>query len=386
MEADTKNINHRGKERESAEEQLNHFEDILSGSHANHQTPEHTANPADTETRIWEWLQVFGNFISKNLKTITLATSVVIGLTTIVLSAVLSAREIRTTQQNFKLEMAAQNRSTSALLFNDYLNELRSGNGGQNISFPSTPDAQKFLGAQTQFILNGVNHDDLRAEILTFLGVTNLGELLKPTRQGDGEIRAPLSVANLSFDGGVIRGRFPTGVFSWTSLRKSTLENVDFNSATFQYTDLSNSIISAGDFTDARFVCASLANTTLVRKLPSFHNTTFKNSDLRGLSISDDVLDYLVPKSASRDHRDTNYKHRELAKQLKGANFKSVLVDPAIVKYLSPAQREEVITNKSTNPELHIEELKDTRYCDKPQNPPTGLQTTKNLAGLFTLF
>lgn len=333
---------------------------IISGSRTRVDNP---AAPADTDRldlkgiTPWSLVKIGGNLISQHAKSVTLVCTVLVSVITIVLSV----REVQTSRENFRIEMAAQARSTSALLFNDYLNELRVNYPDAHKGGELDAAAAQFLGAQTQFILNGVSDHKFRAEILTFLGVTRLSAMLKPTLSA-GKIEAPLSLDGMSFDDGTIRGDFQEGLFAWNSFRNVTLDNVAFSKASLQYTDFSGSTISQGSFAGSELRCVSLANVQIVARMPSFKGAKIHHTDLRGLSISKDII------ATDGNSAEESQKERLLAGIFDGAEFNNVLMDAEVALHLNEVQREQVITDNSMDYEQWIDHIKGTRHCNNNQS------------------
>jgi len=343
-----------------AADDLGRLDSIISGSRAKAETvsdPVSAARPEAGGLTLWSLLQIGGIFVSRHSKSVTLVCTVLVSVITIILSV----REVKTSRENFRIEMAAQARSTSALLFNDYVNELRFNYPGAHKGVELDAEAARFLGAQTQFILNGVSDHKFRAEILTFLGVTNLSAMLKP-RLSAGKIEAPLSIDGMSFDGGKIRGNFPEGLFAWNSFKNVTLDNVDFSDATLQYADFRGARISQGNFIGSTFRCVSLANAQIIARPPNFKGSTFHNADFRGLSISSDIV------GTDGEFTGENRKQRLLAQMFDGAEFNNVLMDADVALHLAEVHKGQVVTDISMDNEQWINEMKNTDHCNKNQS------------------
>ena len=344
----------------SVDADLSQLDSVISGSNVkadNPAAPTGTGRSDSIGFTPWSLLQIGGNLVSKHSKSVTLVCTVLVSVITIVLSV----REVQTSRENFRIEMAAQARSTSALLFNDYLNELRVNYPDAHKGGELDAAAAQFLGAQTQFILNGVSDHKFRAEILTFLGVTRLSAMLKPTLSA-GKIEAPLSLDGMSFDDGTIRGDFQEGLFAWNSFRNVTLDNVAFSKASLQYTDFSGSTISQGSFAGSELRCVSLANVQIVARMPSFKGAKIHHTDLRGLSISKDII------ATDGNSAEESQKERLLAGIFDGAEFNNVLMDAEVALHLNEVQREQVVTDNSMGYEQWINHMKGTRHCNNIQS------------------
>jgi uncharacterized protein YjbI with pentapeptide repeats len=294
------------------------------------------------------------SFLAQNSSRLTQNIGI-FGLIVSLVAIVQTQRQLATSQNNFKTEVEIQTKSTSALLINDYLNELNASNFHNT---KMTAAEEEFLGAKTRFLLNGISHSTLRAEVLTFMGSTPLRSFIsatpRETPSGQKQLKLLVSLAGVSFDGGVISGAFPRGNFSLASLRNAKLDNINISGATLHYTDLREATITGGDYSKTQFVCASLADMVVLQKLPELENTTFRMTDLRGLTFSDHVVSTSSSKSSPE----------LLANILEQAQIDSVLVDTDVYERLSAEKKTMATTSEFTTDHWFNTVLKG-KHCDK---------------------
>ncbi len=330
------------------------FDNAISGKDGSGQSPARASkNRTSSAGFLLRSILRINRFFSQNHSALTKNISIfglVIGLITIVQTQ----RQIATSQNNFKTEVEIQTKSTSALLINDYLNELNASNF-QNSDM--TPAEEEFLGAKTRFLLNGISHSTLRAEVLTFMGSTPLRSFISATPRempsGQKQLKLLVSLAGVSFDEGVISGAFPNGNFTLASLRKARLDDINIPGATLHYTDLREAVVTGGDYSDTHFVCSTLANAIFLQTLPDFSNVTLRMTDLRGLKFSDHV----VSKTKSTTSAAL------LANILNESNIDSVLVDKEVYEHLSSDQQEFASISEESHADW-ISKVISTKHCD----------------------
>ena len=279
----------------------------------------------------------------------------ILGLIVGLITVIQTQRQLTTSQNNFRQEIDIQTKSASALLISDYLNELNTTNfRDSNISLTE----EEFIGAKTQFVLNGISHSTLRAEVLTFMGNTELGSFISATQRkkksGEQQFKALVSLASISFDDGVISGSFKNGIFSLASFQNTKLDHINITGAALHYTDLRRTTITGGDFTSTHFLCSTLANAEVLQSTPIFSNGQIRMTDLRGFSFSDPVVSRSKYESSAM----------MLASILEESEIESVLVDRDVYNLLSEEKRKSTITTKMNSDEWFSQVIKN-RLCDE---------------------
>lgn len=328
------------------------FDETISGANVKAEplaarTP--PADPPQTSHPIGILLKI-QRFISEHHRKVSeyaVIATVIIGVVTVTQTN----RQLQTNQSNFQTEMEIQTRSTSALLFSDYINKIEPTDlTRDNLD----SHRQTIIGAQTEFMLNGVSHDDLRGQILSFLGATQLSSLLSTKMRENGKFQSLISLAGMSFENSKISGRFEGGNFSSVSFRNSTLQDVQALKGTFYYTDLRGSNILGGNFTKAQFNCTSLAAANFKIAVPIFHNTTFRDVDLRDIKISGDIV-------TESSYPDSN---TLLANILSTATLQGVIVSDAVFESLRNLNKKGMLSSSSQlPPDEWFEMARDKETC-----------------------
>lgn len=348
------------------------LDDTISGKNSYKSTNKKDQNQQEESAGFWltAVLQInrfFSLHHSKLTKNIGIFT-VVIGL----IAVVQTQRQLTASQTNFRTEIDIQTKSNSALLINDYLNELNASNfQDENMSSAE----EEFIGAKTQFILNGISHSTLRAEVLTFMGNTKLGSFISASprkkQSGDNNFEALVSIAGISFNDGIVRGDFPDGIFSHASFQKTKLDSINIKGAALHYTDFREATITGGDLRETHFLCSTLANAQVLQQLPSFSDWNIRMTDLRGLNFSKHV----VAKS------NKNSSAELLASILNKTDINSVLVDQGVYKLLTPKKQASTITS-TLSAEEWFGNVTENTLCDKLEIASSKQSAAKTVSAL----
>ncbi len=280
--------------------------------------------------------------------------SVIIGLPTTVLALVLTMNQMKSSKVNFEEEMAMQRRSTAAVLFNDFLKDVRALQTGpsiNNLPPAQQKEAKKLLAVQAEFMLSGIGDTHIRSKLFRFLANEYGDEFLAGT---------PIPIVKtrgLSFENGNVHGSFRKVLFEDMSFAGASI-NGQFEKGFIRYTDFSNVLFNNLKMEKTSISCTSMAGAVLSGASPSLSGTKLSYVDLRGVSVRNFALS-------------DNGHAAALAAILNAAErLHEVRLDPPVERELQSLGRNiEYDTDSAAmtkqNPAQWFAKIKGNRYCEK---------------------